>query len=68
MLVIMVVVMVVVVFVATVVQLVIHTFVDESRCCALVDVEVDMRVWRLLTNSNCCQADDTAERTELHPF
>ena len=68
MLVIMVVVMVVFVFVATVVQLVIHTFVNESRCGALVDVEVDMGVWRLLTNSNGCQADDTAERTELHPF
>ena len=61
-------VVVVIMVVATVVVLVILTFADESGCGALVDVEVCMVVLRLLTNSNCCQADDTAERTELHPF
>ena len=41
-------------------------FVDESLASAPVDVEVLMLVLGLLSNSNCCYTDHTADRTELH--
>ena len=41
-------------------------FVDESLASALVYIEVLMLVLGLLSNSNCCYTDHTADRTELH--
>ena len=59
---------VVMVFVAIMLVVVIVMFVDESLRGALADVKVVVWVVRLLSNSNSCQANNTAERTELHPF
>ena len=55
-------------FVATMVVVVIVMFVDESFTSALVDVEVLMLMLGLLSNSNCCYTDYTADGTEPHPF
>ena len=59
---------VVMVFVATRVVVEILMFVDESLTSALVDVEVLVLVLGLLSNSNCCYTNHTADRTELHSF
>ena len=59
---------VITVIVATMVVVEIVMFLDESLASALVDVEVLMLMLGLLSNSNCCYTDHTADGTELHPF